>query len=335
MSEIDAWAALQPSGALCRHRVTFGELGEFEVDVQVSHCGVCRSDVHLVDDDWGHGTYPLVPGHEIIGEVRARGARVHELAIGTRVGIGWQASSCGVCPECTSGRENLCPEQQATCVGRTGGFADRVRVDARFAYPIPDAIASEHAAPLLCAGATVFAPLRRHRVGPGARVGVIGLGGLGHLAVMFARIIGAEVTVFSSSADKQALALELGAARVVDSIDRKALAGERGRHDLILSTVHTNLDWTRYVQALRPSGTLCFLGIPSERLAVPIGLLVDGERSISGSVVASRAVMREMLDFAAQHRVVPIIERIPMDEAERALDRVRSGLARLRVVLVR
>jgi uncharacterized zinc-type alcohol dehydrogenase-like protein len=332
---IQAWAALTAKGSLCPHQVLPGELGAHEVEIEVSHCGVCRSDVHLVDDDWGYGRYPLVPGHEIVGTIRQVGSAVTELCPGQRVGVGWQAGSCGRCHACTHEQQNLCGEQSRTCVGRSGGFAERVRVDARFAHPIPDALRSDHAAPLLCAGATVFAPLERHHVAPGMRVGVIGLGGLGHLAVQFARAFGAEVAVFSASPDKTALALELGASRVIASNDRDALGRERERYDLILSTVHVELDWARYVRALRPGGNLCLLGVPNAKLTVPIGMLVDGQRSISGSVIASPAGIRRTLACAANSGVRPIIEVLPMAEAERGLARTRDGSARLRVVLTR
>jgi uncharacterized zinc-type alcohol dehydrogenase-like protein len=330
---VDAWAALQPRGPLAPHQLEFGPLGECEVEVEVTHCGVCHSDVHLVDDDWGHGRYPLVPGHEIVGVVRARGTQVGALGIGDRVGIGWQASACGGCSPCMAGRENLCREQTQTCVGRPGGFAELVRVDAAFAYSLPDSIASEHAAPLLCAGATVFAPLARHHIGPSSHVAVLGMGGLGHLAVQFARVFGAEVSVFSSAADKRELALQLGATRVIDSGDPKALAAERERYNLIVSTVYADLDWPRYIRALQFGGTLCFLGMPKQKLGIPAGLLIDGERSVSGSLVASRSVMSEMLQVAARHRITPMIERMPMHACEQALARVREGQAKFRVVL--
>jgi alcohol/geraniol dehydrogenase (NADP+) len=332
-SVVRAWAAPQAKSPLQLQHLVLAPLGEHDVEIAVSHCGVCGSDIHLVDDDWGTSQYPVVPGHEIVGIVRARGSSVKDLPVGTRVGVGWQSSSCGRCSACESGHENLCRRQERTCVGRNGGFAERVRVDARFVHPLPASIPSEHAAPLLCAGATVYAPLRRFGVGEGSQVAILGLGGLGHLGVQFARALGAEVTVFTRSDDKEAYARELGASRVVRSDDRAVVKGERGRHDLILSTVHADLHWSSIVQALAPGGTLCFLGIPSERLSLPIGLLVEGQRSVCGSVVASPAVMREMLELAARERVTPLVESMAMDQAEQGLQRVRDGLARFRVVL--
>jgi uncharacterized zinc-type alcohol dehydrogenase-like protein len=330
---VRAWAAQEARGPLQLHHFALEPLGEHDVDIAVSHCGVCGSDVHLVDDDWGGGHYPMVPGHEIVGVVRAHGPAVEGLPVGTRVGVGWQCASCGECAACKAGQENLCRRQQRTCVGRHGGFAERVRVDSGFVYPLPESIPSAHAAPLLCAGATVYAPLRRFGAGPGVRVGILGLGGLGHLGVQFARALGAEVTVFTHSEDKEAYAKELGADRVVRSDDRAALKAERGRQDLILSTVNADLHWSSIVQTLAGGGTLCFLGIPTERLSLPIGLLVEGQRSVCGSVVASPAVMREMLEVAAREHVTPVTESMSMDEAERGLQRVRDGLARFRVVL--
>ncbi|MEM7159778.1 MAG: NAD(P)-dependent alcohol dehydrogenase [Myxococcota bacterium] len=333
MVEVSAWAAMAAGASLQRHRVTLPSLGDSQVEVEVTHCGICRSDVHLVDDDWGSSQYPVIPGHEIVGVVRDHGERVMGLAPGTRVGVGWQSDSCQVCPSCIEGHDNLCRRQQRTCVGRSGGFARRVRVDGRFVYPLPEALPSEEAAPLLCAGATVFAPLRRFGISPGARVGVIGLGGLGHLAVQFARQFGAEVTVFTSDPDKGALAKELGASRVVASADRDALKGERNRHDLIVSTVHVELPWSRYVGALAPRGTLCLLGMPPKPISVHAGLLVEGQRNLTGSVVASRSMIRQMLAVAAERRVRPMVETMAMEDAERGLQRVRDGQARFRVVL--
>jgi uncharacterized zinc-type alcohol dehydrogenase-like protein len=330
-----AWTALAPRAPLQRRDHEFAELGAREVEIEVSHCGICRSDLHLIDDDWGLGRYPLVPGHEIVGLVRARGPAVADLQVGQRVGVGWLAGACGHCHACNHAHENLCGERQRTCVERTGGFAERVRVDARFVFALPEQLDSAHAAPLMCAGATVFAPIERYAVGSDTRVGVIGLGGLGHLAVMFARARGAEVAVFSGSPSKSTLALELGAARVIASDDRDAIKAERGHHDLILSTVDHELDWSAYVRALRPGGTLCLLGAPASKLAIPAALLIDGQRSVSGSVFASPTVIRNMLASAARAGIAPMIQTMAMDEVERGLACVRDGSARLRVVLVR
>ena len=188
-----AYAAHEQKGPLAPFVYEPGELGPNDVEIRVSHCGICHSDVHLVDGDWGASSYPMVPGHEIVGTVAAAGPAVRQLAVGQRVGVGWQCGACLECEWCVSGQENLCAQEEATCVERPGGFAERIRVDGRFAFPIPDALRSEHAAPLLCGGVTVYAPLARF-ARPSLRVGVIGIGGLGHLALQFARAMGCEVT---------------------------------------------------------------------------------------------------------------------------------------------
>ena len=189
-------------------RVRARALGPHDVEIRISHCGICHSDVHLVDGDWGMGSYPMVPGHEIVGTVAALGPEVRHLEAGARVGVGWQRGACLACESCGAGDENLCAENEATCVGHHGGFADRIRLDGRFAFPIPEGLASENAAPLLCGGATVYSPLRRW-VKPSMRVGVVGIGGLGHLGLQFARAMGCEVTAISSTPDKEAEARSL------------------------------------------------------------------------------------------------------------------------------
>jgi len=203
MSQIQGLAAHAAGAELLPFKYDPGELGRQQVEIAVTHCGVCHSDLHLIANDWGISQYPFIPGHEIIGKITAIGDEVQLLEVGQRVGLGWQSNSCGVCEWCSRGMENLCPEAEGTCVHRHGGYADSVRAHARFVIPIPEALESESAAPLLCGGITVYNPLRTHGVNPSSRVGIVGIGGLGHLAIQFARIFGAEVTAFSTSAGKE------------------------------------------------------------------------------------------------------------------------------------
>ncbi len=223
MSEIHGFGVHAAGAQLLAYKYDPGALGANEVEIKISHCGVCHSDVHLIDNDWGISKYPFIPGHEIIGTVVAVGSAVKDRTMGERVGVGWQANSCGICEWCRQGEEHLCAKAQPTCVGRNGGFADKVRVNSRFAVPVPAGLESESAAPLLCAGITVYAPLRNHGVRPSSRVGVIGIGGLGHLGIQFARAFGAEVTAFSTSKDKAAEAKSLGAHHFVNTQDTGAL----------------------------------------------------------------------------------------------------------------
>jgi len=310
-------------------------LGSHGIEISVSHCGICHSDLHLIDNDWGNSTYPLVPGHEVVGEVIAVGSAVSDHQVGDRVGVGWQCGSCGHCDHCVAGDEPFCADNRATCVGRFGGYADRLRVDGRFAFAIPAALSSEVAAPLLCGGATVYTPLRCFGVRPDHRVGVIGIGGLGHLAVQFAHAFGCEVTAFSSSPDKEAEARELGAHHFVASGDTDALGAAAGSLDFILSTVNVSLDWTAYLNALRPRGHLCIVGAVPSALEIPVFPLMVGQRAVCGSVIAGRPMMREMLAFAARHRIGAHTEAMAMTEVNAALDRLRAGQARYRIVLTR
>ncbi|MGZ3698256.1 MAG: NAD(P)-dependent alcohol dehydrogenase, partial [Bdellovibrionota bacterium] len=234
--KITSYAAKSAKGELERFDYEAAKLGHNDVEIQISHCGVCHSDVHLVDDDWGMSSFPLVPGHEIIGLVTLKGPEVTHLAIGSRVGVGWQRSSCLSCEFCLSGREMFCLNDQATCVGNFGGFADSIRIDSRFTFPIPAGLASENAAPLLCGGITVYSPLRHYGVAPRMKVGVVGIGGLGHLALQFAHAMGCEVTAFSNSFNKEIEARDFGASHFVSSTDEAAL-GKLGRSlDFILVT---------------------------------------------------------------------------------------------------
>ncbi len=327
-----AHAAREKRGALVRLEYEPVPLGPHDVEIWITHCGICHSDVHLVDGDWGMGSYPMVPGHEIVGTVATAGQQVQGLAPGDRVGVGWQRGACLACPSCLSGHENLCAESQATCVGHHGGFADRIRVDGHFAFPIPKALASEAAAPLLCGGATVYSPLQRW-TRPSMSVGVVGIGGLGHLALQFARAMGCEVTAISASADKEADALGFGARRFIATRERGSLRAAAGSLDFVLSTAFLAQDWQSLLGLLRPNGVLCLVGGALEPVSLPAFALIGSQKTVTGSVIAGRSLMREMLDFAARHGVAARVERRPMAEADAGLAHVRAGKARYRVVL--
>jgi alcohol/geraniol dehydrogenase (NADP+) len=307
-------------------------LGAFDVQIEISHCGVCHSDIHLIDNDWSNSRYPLVPGHEIVGTVSKAGAQAG-LNPGQRVGVGWQRSACLACEQCVAGRENLCREQEATCLGNMGGFANGIRCDARFVVPIPEGLESAAAAPLLCAGLTVFAPLRRWGVASRARVGVVGIGGLGHLAVRFLHAMGCRTIAFTSSPDKRKEAIRLGAEDVASSTDAREIRPLEGALDFLLCTVPARLDWITYLKALKPNGVLCLVGAPPGLLQIPASLLLTGQRVLCGSDIGSRAELRETLQFAAAHAIGADVETMPMSEVNSALERVRTNRARYRVVL--
>lgn len=335
---IHAFAAREPRAALHPFDYELRKLGPYDVDIEVINCGVCHSDVHLIDDDWNVSRYPLVPGHEIVGTVAATGAKVKRLSLGQRVGVGWQSGSCLRCEWCLNGYENLCRNKVLTCVNRHGGFADFVRTDSRFAFAIPDSLDSADAAPLLCAGVTVYAPMRRFGLRPHHCVGVVGIGGLGHIAVQFAHAIGCDVTAFSTSPEKKDDAADFGADQFVNSRDAKEMRETARTLDFILSTATVALPWSAYMEALRPNGQLTIVSRLSSHgnigtVEVPAPTLVGGQKSISGSVTGGRDVMREMLEFAARHHIIAGSEVFPYENVNDAVQRVRNHKAHYRVVL--
>jgi alcohol/geraniol dehydrogenase (NADP+) len=329
---VNAFAAMAPKQPLSPLVFEAASLAPEDVEIAISHCGICHSDLHLIDDDWKVSTWPLVPGHEIVGTVVARGSECR-LDVGQRVGIGWQRSACLECDLCRAGHENLCLKQTATCVRHPGGFADFIRTDSRFAFPLPESLDSATAAPLLCGGATVFAPLRRWKVREGSRVGVIGIGGLGHLALRFLKAMGARTTAFTSSPDKGDQAREMGADDVSSSVSPREIRERAGSLDFLLCTVPSRLDWIAYLQALKPNGVFCLVGAPPGLMQFPASLLLSGQRTICGSDIGSPGDIREMLAFAAEHRIGAQVEVAEMAQVNEALERVRQNQVRYRMVL--
>ncbi len=331
--QIHAYAAPSKSAPLTPYTYDVGEIGSHEVEIDITHCGICHSDLHLLNNDWGISSYPFVPGHEVIGTVASAGGAVRNVTIGARVGIGWQAGSCKECEWCEGKFENICSTAQPTCVGRPGGFANKIRVDSRFAFSVPDGLDSAEAAPLMCAGATMFTPLRDHDVTKGSRVGIVGLGGLGHIGVQFAHAMGALVTVFSSSPAKEKEARAFGANEFVNmrnSVDFDAAAGSQ---DLILSTASADLPWIGLMNALRPKGTLVLLGVPEGEFHVPVFPIIAAFKNVAGSNTGGTARIAEMLEFSAKHKIRPKIEKYPMPKVNDALERLGRGEVRYRVVL--
>ncbi len=333
MATIKAWAAKAAGGKLEPFEYDPGPLGAEDVEIAIEHCGICHSDLSMLDNDWGMTTYPFVPGHEGIGRVVARGPQAKGLKVGQRVGIGWNASSCLHCDQCLAGRQHLCSEVIGTIAGRHGAFADKVRCHWVWAAPIPDALPYSEAGPLLCGGTTVYAPLEILGIRPTSRVGVIGIGGLGHMALKFCRAWGCEVTAFTSSDSKAEEARAFGAHHVVSSRDSAALKQLAGTFDLIIDTVNVPLDWDGVVGALAPGGKLHVVGAVLEPIPVVAFSLIMGQRSISGSPTGSRGTIDAMLGFAARHGIAPQTEHFPMNRVNDALDHLRAGKARYRIVL--
>lgn len=330
---IKAYAVFEAGGELKPYEYEPGALGADHVEINVEHCGICHSDLSMIDNEWGLSSYPLVPGHEVVGTINAVGSAVKHLKVGQRVGLGWHSGYCMTCGTCMEGDHNLCSQAESTIIGRHGGFADKVRAQAASVVPLPDGLEPASAGPLFCGGITVFNPLVQFNLSPTARVGVIGIGGLGHMALQFLNAWGCEVTAFTSSESKRTEALELGAHHTLDSRDNAALAKAAGTFDLILSTVNVTLNWDAYLGTLKPKGRLHVVGAALEPLKVPAFSLIMAQRSVSGSPTGSPATLAKMLDFAARHGVEPITEHFDFKDINQAIAHVRSGEARYRVVL--
>lgn len=327
------WAATKPGGTLAEIEYDPGEIQPEQVQVKVESCGICHSDLSMLDNDWGNATYPLVPGHEVIGVIEKVGPEAKGLAVGDRVGLGWFSGSCMSCQSCLSGRQQLCAHTEGIIVGRHGGFADKVRANWEWAIKLPPTLDPTSAGPLFCGGITVFSPITDFGVKPTDRVGVIGIGGLGHLALQFLNKWGCEVTAFTSSESKADEARKLGAHHVVGTRDKAALEKLAGSLDFILVTANVTLDWDLFIGALAPDGRLHFVGAVLEPVPVSAFSLIMARRSISGSPLGSPATVAKMLDFCARHQIAPVTETFAMKDVNAALDHLRAGKARHRIVL--
>ncbi len=332
-NRIRAYAVMQQGKPLERYDFDVGPLGADRIEVAVESCGICHSDLSMIKNDWGMTAYPFVPGHEIVGKVTAIGSLVTTLKPGQTVGIGWMSGSCMTCRQCMSGDQNLCATAEQTVVGRPGGFADKIRCQAAWALPLPEGLDETKAGPLFCGGITVFNPLVQLDVRPTDRVGVIGIGGLGHMALQFLRAWGCEVVAFSSSDSKRDEAIKLGAHRVINSRDEAQLTAARGTFDLILNTVNVSMNWQMYVDCLAPRGRLHTVGAVAEPISLAAFPLILGQKSLSGSPLGSPVTATKMLEFCARHKIVPVTETFPMSKVNEAIEHLEAGRARYRIVL--
>jgi uncharacterized zinc-type alcohol dehydrogenase-like protein len=334
MRKIQAWAALSRGTKLSRYDYEVGDLDADQVEIAVDHCGLCHSDLALMTSEWSAASYPLIPGHEVVGRVVALGSAAKGLRIGQRVGVGWYAHSCGHCRFCIGGEQQLCNLRQPTIVGRHGGFADHLRVNWLWAIPLPPSLSATDAGPLMCGGLTVFFPFWLHGISPTSHIGILGIGGLGHMGLQFARAWGCEVTALTSHPDKAEDARALGAHHVVSWKDKDVLRRLAGSLDMLLVTAGTPLSMSPLLEVLAAKGRLHHVGITTEPVQYEIRPhLISRQRSISGSSNGSPAAVATMLDFAARHQILPKVERYPMARINDAIERLRIDKARYRIVL--
>lgn len=331
--KVNGYAAFEKGGKLDPYSYELEALEAEQVDIKVAYCGVCHSDMSMINNEWRMTKYPLVPGHEVVGEVVAVGDAVKNVKVGDQVGIGWFAASCMSCQECMGGDHHLCADTEGTIVGRHGGFADYIRGHWSWAIPLPEGIDMSKAGPLLCGGITVFNPIIQAGVKPTDTVGVIGIGGLGHMALKFLKAWGCEVIAFSSNPDKKAQILEMGATKVVNSRSSDELDQIKGKLNFILNTTNVTLDWNAYLRTLAPKGRFHNVGGVLEPMAIPAFSLIGGEKTVGGSPVGSPAVTRTMLEFCVRHNIYPTVEEFPMEKVNEAMEHLEAGKARFRIVL--
>lgn len=327
-----AWVAPAAKAKLVKQTLDQPPLGAEEVEVAVEYCGVCHSDLSMLNNEWGFTQYPAVFGHEAIGTVTAVGTATHGVKVGQRVGVGWTAGSCMHCRQCLSGDQHLCPEAQPTIAGHRGAFATSVRAHWAWTIPLPDGIDRANAGPLLCGGITVFSPLIRFAKST-SRVGIVGIGGLGHMAVKFAEAMGCDVTAFTSSESKFDEARGFGANHVVSSRDSAAIGKLANSLDLLLVTVNVPLDWNAMLGTLAPNGRMHVVGAVPEPIPVPVFPMIMKQGEVSASPTGSPVAIATMLDFAARHQISPQTEHYPMSQINEAFERVAAGKARYRIVL--
>jgi uncharacterized zinc-type alcohol dehydrogenase-like protein len=342
MPKTKGYAALSPTTPLVPFELDRREPGAHDVDLDVAFCGVCHSDIHQARDEWGGATFPMVPGHEIVGTVRRVGGAVTRFKIGDRVGVGCMVDSCRTCDPCRKSLEQFCQKGAAFTYNGTemdrktvtqGGYSKRLVVDEAFALRISPDLDLAGAAPLLCAGITTWSPLRHWKVGPGHRVGVVGLGGLGHMAVKLAASLGAEVTMLSTSRSKEADARRLGAHQFALTSEKGVFKRLAGQFDLILDTISAPHDYNAYLGTLKVDGTMVLLGVPPQPTPVAAFALIGGRRSLAGSLIGGIAETQELLDHCASHRITSDVEVIRMEQINEAYERMIRNDVRYRFVI--
>ena len=312
-----------------------------DVVIEIKYCGICHSDIHTVRDEWGAKTYPLIPGHEIAGVVTRVGAGVTKHKVGDVVGVGCLVDSCRECAPCKDHLEQFCEKGMIGTYGSTdkdgtmtqGGYSSQIVVDQDFVLKMPKNLPLDAAAPLLCAGITLYSPLAHWKAGPGKKVAIIGMGGLGHMGVKIAAALGAEVTVLSQSLSKQEDGKRLGAKHFYATSDKETFKKLGGHFDLIINTVSANLDWNQYLGLLKHDGTMVVVGIPEKEVPVNAFSIVMGRRSLAGSLIGGIKETQEMLDFCGKHNITCDIELIPVSKINEAYERVIKSDVRYRFLI--
>ncbi len=341
MLSVKAYAAPSPTDDLVPTTVDRRDVGPNDVLIDIDYAGICHSDIHTVRGDWGPITYPQVVGHEIVGHVAEIGSAVTKHKVGDRVGVGCESGSCGECAQCLKGEEVYCLRGNVqTYAGvdvdgtiTQGGYSQAIVVNENFVLSVPESLDIEKVAPLLCAGVTLYSPLKHWNAGPGTKVAIIGMGGLGHVGVKLAHALGADVTVLSRTLAKQEDGLKLGADHYYATSDPSTFEKLAGEFDLILNTVSAGLDYNQYVNLLAVDGTLVILGAPSEPVSIDAMSLVASRRSIAGSANGGIPITQEMLDFCAEHNILPETELITATQINEAYERVLSSDVRYRFVI--
>jgi len=341
MQQAKAYAAPSPKAPLAPWTFERREVGPHDVQIAIQYCGVCHSDIHQVDNDWFPGVFPMVPGHEIVGKITAVGSHVKKFQVGQLAGVGCLVDSCKQCENCDEGLEQFCLNGSVSTYNAIdkaghityGGYSNTIVVNEDFTLHISDKLPLAAVAPLLCAGITTYSPLRHWKVGKGHKLAVLGLGGLGHMAVKFGVSFGAEVTVLSTSPNKKEAALALGAHHFVVTSDEAQLAAVRGSFDFILDSVSAQHDVASFLSLLKVNGVHICVGAPSEPHIIPAFALVMGRKSVAGSLIGGLPETQEMLDYCAEHQIVSEIELIKMSEINTAYTRMIKGDVRYRFVI--
>ncbi len=343
MPQVSGYAAQSADSPLSTFSFDRREPGPTDVEIEILYCGICHTDIHFVRNEWGMTQYPVVPGHEIVGRVKRTGSEVSRFREGDLVGVGCMVDSCRECQSCGDGLEQYCEEgptltynapERQTGQMTMGGFSEAIVVDQDFVVSVPDTLEAPAAAPLLCAGITTYSPLRHFGVGPGHKVGVVGLGGLGHMAIKYAKAFGAEVVQFTTSPDKVEDAKRLGADAVVLSADESQMGQQANSFDLILDTVAAPHDLDVYLSLLKRDGTLVLVGLPAEPHPAPNPAgLIFRRKKIAGSLIGGVSETQEMLDFSAQHGIAADVEVIPIEQVNEAFERMLASDVRYRFVI--